>query len=94
MPMCPKDLADILIAPINALSYCKLIEKEQEDDIVREDHALPILRLPDQSPSETQSPLVVQRGLRIVEHDARGIVGCAELGEVRGNREAPLLSPR
>ena len=79
------------MALLNALLLGNFLENEQETDIVGEDDDLPVLCLLGQSPCDPPSPLGVKRGDRIVEHDARRIVGCAELGKERGDGEAALV---
>ena len=82
----------MLIELLNGLLLRKLLETEEEHDIVREHDDLSCLRLLDQAPCDTLSPPVVERGDWIVEHDGGTIVGRAELGEERGDGEASLFS--
>ena len=67
-------------------------EREQKYDIVREDDDLPRFRLLHQPLRHRVAPLKIQRGHRIVEHDAGGIVGCAEFSEERGDGKTPLFA--
>ena len=60
----------MLIKLCDALFPGKLIENEQEHDIVREDDNLPRLRLLDQPARYTLSPPVVKGGHGIIKHNA------------------------
>src|SRR3990167_295702 len=59
---------------------------------MREDDDLPRLGFLNQTPRYTQTPLVIERGHRIVEHDAGKIVGSAEFCKERRDGEAALLA--
>ena len=72
-------VANMLIELLHHLLLSKLLEVEEEHYIVREHNDLPCLRLLNQAPCDALSPLVVERGDWIVEHNGRMIVGCAEL---------------
>ena len=84
-------ITDMLIGLPNLLFLGELLETEKEHDIVREHDDLPGLRFLDQSPCHALSPLVVERGHRIVEHNGGTIVCRAELGEKRRDSETSLF---
>jgi hypothetical protein len=87
-----RQLANMLVKLCNTMFHGELLEQQEEDNVVREDNDLPGLGFLHQPPRHTLAPFVIERGYRIVEHDAGGIIGGAEFRKERRYRQAALLA--
>ena len=65
-----RKIADVLVVLLNFLLLGKLLDLKEKHDVVREYDDLPRLCLFYQAPSNTLSPLVVERRDWVVEHNS------------------------